>query len=566
MQTETNIEAQPENAVNMVVVGRIAHRTDTHIGMVYPSESGQSVLIVNRKDINTTPSTGLSLPNTADRIYGFTQAVCPTCNNEASARRQVVFTTDAEGNETRQTIKCSSCDGKGHIKAFPNGHEPVIDDEAQASVAADIAQGNLPDAYTPAFQSMFKGGRGGIMDEWDTEIVARSLGAVAPNGEFVPVSPAIIQHFNESYATEEMPFGIPVGRTKTDVYATKQHREMLEPFIAHCDTAGLRYNLWGANKGQDAYMDILLAENGSRDEVMASLRALRDAAGASNYDDSQFGMRGLKDNPDAVIRFGIQIHHSFDGAFTVRGFAERAACLNGMIATDEKNLLSVQHKKGVMAELNFTALVPIIINAAFELHGEMLEVDAMNDLVIDRADFESILVLAQERGIISFPSVGKNNQLTGGRVFRAACQGWADPSLPWVAVGQGEGDTAMSLNHAYNIFTGAFTHQVEANDTHGRVTGGKAISVPNVQKQLRAVHNFMREIQNTTYAQARADGCSTMEDIAEWVAFNGHPMLNDVAHADADAGHILPRITVHMGTDNERTVQLSSVIAAPMVA
>ena len=106
MQTETKTENRTENNTNMVVVGRIAHRTDTHIGVVYPSESGSSVLIVNRKDINTTPSTGLSLPNTADRIYGFTQAVCPTCNNEASARRQVVFTTDAEGNEVRNTIKC----------------------------------------------------------------------------------------------------------------------------------------------------------------------------------------------------------------------------------------------------------------------------------------------------------------------------------------------------------------------------------------------------------------------------------------------------------------------------
>lgn len=565
MQTETEKEARIENDPNMVVVGRIAHRTDTHIGVVYPSESGQSVLVVNRKDINTTPSTGLSLPNTPNRIYGFTQAVCPSCNNEASARRQIVFSTNEEGEETRSTVKCPTCLGKGHITDFTNGHQPTIDDETQG-ICDDIAQGNLPDAYTPAFQSMFKGGRGGIMDEWDTEIVARPLGAVAPNGEFVPVSPAIIQHFNESYATDEMPFGITVGRTKTEVYATKQHREMLEPFIAHCDTAGLRYNLWGANKGQDAYMDILLAENGSRDEVMANLRALRDAAGATNYDDSEFGMRGLKDNPSAVIKFGIQIHHSFDGAFTVRGFAERAACLNGMIATDEKNLLAVQHKKGVMAELNFTALVPMIINAAFELHGEMLEVDAMNDLAIDQADFESILVLAQQRGIISFPSIGKNNQLTGGRVFRASCQGWADPSLPWVAVGQGEGDTALSLNHAYNIFTGAFTHQVEANDTHGRVTGGKAISVPNVQKQLRAVHTFMREIQNTTYASARADGCSTMEDIAEWVAFNGHPMLNEVAHTDADEGHILPRITVNMGLDTERTVQLTSRIARPMVA
>lgn len=563
MQTEIENEARIENDPNMVVVGRIAHRTDTHIGVVYPSESGQSVLVVNRKDINTTPSTGLSLPNTPDRIYGFTQAVCASCNNEASARRQIVFSTNDEGEEIRTTVKCPTCLGKGHITDFTNGHQPVIDDETQA-VCDEIAQGNLPHAYTPAFQSMFKGGRNGIMDEWDCEITALPLHAMSPSGEFVPVSPAVIQHFNQSYATEDNPLGALIGRTKTSVYATKQHREMLEPFIAHCDTAGLRYNLWGANKGQDAYMDILLAENGTRNEVMSSLRDLR-ASGDSDMDFRPDYQNGIQD-PRAVIKFGIQIHHSFDGSFTVRGFAERVACLNGMVATDAKNLLAVQHKKGVMDALDFTALIPVIIASAMELYDEMLEVDAMNDLAIDHADFESILVLAQERGLITFPSIGKNNQLTGGRVFRATCQGWADPSLPWVAVGQGEGDNAMSLNHAYNLFTGAFTHQVEANDTHGRVTGGKAISVPNVQKSLMAVHRFMREIQNSTYEAARSDGCSTVEDISEWVAFNGHPMLNDVAHAHADEGHILPRITVNMGQDTERTVQLTSRIARPMVA
>jgi len=277
-------------------------------------------------------------------------------------------------------------------------------------------------------------------------------------------------------------------------------------------------------------------------------------------------MPALRDNPQAVIKFGVQLHHSFDGAFTIRGYAERVACLNGMVATDTKNLLSVQHKKGVMAELNFTALVPLIIQSALELYGEMLEVDAMNNLSINDTEFESILVLAEKRGLLSFPSVGKNNQLTGGRVFRCAVQGWADPSLPWVSVGQGEGDSARTLNHIYNILTGILTHQVEANDAHGKVTGGKAISVTRVQQQLRDVHTFMREIQNTTRDEAFADGCTTVEDIAQWVEFNGHPMLNNTTHDDADEGHILPRITVHMGTEDERSVQLTSVFARPMVA
>lgn len=560
MSADIQTEAKPENNTNMVVVGRIAHRTMTHVGVVYPSPSGQSILVVNRQDINTTPSTGLPLPNRNDRVYAFTRAVCPSCNNEPSARRQIVFTTDGDGNEVQNTIKCASCDGKGHISDFTNGHEPVIDDEAQELVDS-LAQGILPDVHTPAFQSMMKGGRNGIMTEWDVHITPVFAGAMV-DGEFKEFTPAQVQHFNTDFKSDEMPHGLAVGRPKTGVYHTLQHREALEPFIAHCDNAGLRYSLWGSNGGQDAYMDIMLAENGTRHEVIASLRALRESAQMTG----DFTIPSLRDDPNAVIKFGVQLHHSFDGAFTIRGYAERVACLNGMVATDTKNLLSVQHKHGVMAELNFTDLVPLIIQSALELYGEMLEVDAMNNLSINDTEFESILVLAEKRGLLSFPSIGKNNQLTGGRVFRCAVQGWADPSLPWVSVGQGEGDSARTLNHIYNILTGILTHQVEANDAHGKVTGGKAISVTRVQQQLRDVHTFMREIQNSTRAEAFADGCTTLEEVAQWVEFNGHPMLNNTTHADADEGHILPRITVHMGTNDERSVQLTSVFARPMVA
>ena len=571
-------KTQPEEKKNMVVVGRIGFRTDTHIGVVYQSqENTESILVINRQDLTETPSTGMMLPPSAgaNRAYAFSKAICPSCNNEASQRRSVLITEDEEGNEHREVIKCQTCDGKGHVSDFPTqenhvGHDytPVIDDELH-TLTDGLAYGNLPDAHHPIFRGQFSGGRGGRTDDWDSHIVARNLGAVV-DGEFSPVvemkngTPTftLIQHFNEAYATPEMPLGEPIGRTKTDVYATRQHREMFEDFINHCEAAGLRYNLWGANKGQDAYMDIMLAEKGTREEVIGSLRSLREAARMS--EDIEFPR--LRDNPNAVISFGIQLHHSFDGAFTVRGIAQRVACLNGMVATDAKNLLSLMHKKGIMDAIVMSELVPMLISAAFDLYGEILQVDAMNDLVIDQADFESILVLAQKRGILSFPSIGKNNQLTGGRVFRAATQGWADPSVPWVSVGQGEGDSAQTLNHIYNIFTGIITHQVEARDLHGNVTGGKAIGINRVQSQLMEVHRMCRDIQNTTYEAARDAGCTTAEDIAEWVAYNGHPMLNDTYHEDADEGHILPRITVHMGTDNERTVQLTSRYAAPLVA
>lgn len=556
-RADTTPEA-PQQTAHMVVVGHFTGLTDTHVQVTFPAMSGDRTLTVKRTDLRASGSTGVAVPGSNARAVSFACAVCPTCNNEPAERRSVSFSTDDEGNEVRTVTKCATCNGKGHVSDFGTD-TPVIDPD-HADIVDHLTNGNLPPGAEPVFRSMQSGGRSGRVDQWDVEIVARPLMAMTPSGTPVPVSPLIVQHFNEAYASEEMPHGAPIGRTKTGTYATVQHRTALQPFIDHCEAAGLPYTAWGANRGQDAYVDIMLAENGTREEVIANLKALSNAAGAGDGSGGlggAFSMSGLRDNADAVIRFGIQIHHTFDGAFTVRGIAERVACLNGMVATKAEDLLTLQHKKGVMDHINWSGLAPLLTETALRLFAEMQNVVRMNTLPLATEDWEALLVLAEERGILSWPSLGQNNQLTGGRVFRAAAQGWQDPSLPWVAVGGNDGDTAGSLNHAYNVFTGIVTHQVAAHDAYGRVTGGKAISVSRTQDMLQRVHMLMREVQDDAEAAAAAAGA---DDVGAWIFNNGIPMLNNVAHEDADEGHILPRITLNAGQDNERTKQLLSVI------
>ena len=84
------------------------------------------------------------------------------------------------------------------------------------------------------------------------------------------------------------------------------------------------------------------------------------------------------------------------------------------------------------------------------------------------------------------PKLGKQGQLTGGRVFRAMVEGWAHPEREFVMVGGDNPKTVIkSLNHLYNIYTGIYTHQQGTNDRFGSVSGGKAIGLDATTKNPR---------------------------------------------------------------------------------
>ena len=479
------------------------------------------------------------------RAFAIEEMTCEVCENNNAGdnkKRSVAIELDEEGKETRTFSTCQNCNGRGILTDFGT-NTPNIDGEHGDTVSL-MEQGGLPQSSQPIFASVDSGNRGGLTSQWDQPINRLELGALTPNGDYVTVQPPVVQHFNPAYASIEMPHGYPIGRPKTGVYATVQHAKIFAPIIENCEKEGLPFHAWGTNRGQDAYLDILLAENGSREDVIANLKKLGST-----------GMT-LRDNPDAIVKFGIRIHHSFDGALSVSGFAERCACANGMFSTQSHSLLKAQHKLGVMDKLDFSELGGMICEAALTMWNEMIKVGEMNHIPLDKAAWDSLLVLLEQRKLLSYPKVGQNGQLTGGRVFRAATQGWNDPTLDWVAVGGDNPDTVGSLNHGMNVLTGITTHQVEANDVHGRVTGGQAISVARTEKTLRDTHGVFREVQDSAYAgfvEEMGRQPDNMGELEEWVAFNGVPMLNEFA-ADQQ-GNILPEVTKDIKNEAGQVVQ-----------
>jgi len=547
------IETQATQTYHMVVIGDITERTKTHLTVRYPALSSDKTLVINRSEMGASGSTGIIQQDlnqqSSIRAFSFKRALCPTCegNNDGdSKKRQRITEVDESGNQNITIHKCPTCDGKGTLTSFPADMTPSIEPE-WADIVGDLELGYAPSHMQPTFASAFAGKRGGKMDDWNVEIVSKPLMALTPTGVAKPVNPPIYQHFNEQYASEEHPHGLQIGRTKTDSYYTMQHHEALQPYIDLCDKLDLPYTTYGANYGCDAYMDIMLAENGTKKEIMDALRIAKTDGVEGNYDFG--GSNSVTKNPAGVIKFGVQIHHSFDGSLSMRGICERVACLNGMISEETLDILSIMHK-GNMAKMDLGNLAEMVLKAAIEMWKEMSYVEGMNNINLNDNDFEKLLVVLEERKIIIYPRLGQKGNLIGGQTFRNATQGWSDPTQEWVAVGGEHDGEVNSLYHAYNIISGIHTWRPAVADAHGSIgAGNKAIGQDRTHSQMAKGHKVFRELQDSAVEAFEATHGHTpnAQEINEYVEANGIPMLNAIQ--PTEAGHYLPELLSVVGDD-----------------
>mgnify|MGYP003147994568 CR=1 FL=1 len=595
MQEVTQNDGQNDTN-HIVVIGTISQLSANQITVAFDVGGTTRHITGNRADLGASGSTGVSL-NDLDtkKAFSFKRCICPRCNNnDVGAKDGMTEAELAAANVRKKShengiYKCKPCNGTGYIKALPVSMNCSYDVEWD-DIFHSLQSGQIPEGSGVIFPSVLSGGRSGNTDAWNQHITRVALQAPNPiTGEMEVITtkdkdgnvvPTIIQHFNELYADETQPHGMPIGRPKTHVYRTVQHEDVLFPWIKMCVEKGLPYSLHGANYGQDAYLQIMLSKNGSRQEIINALRT----EGRSIDEDTGRTMALSKD-PKALISFGIQIRSSFDGSISFTAVAERVACLNGMVAKDRVNLLALSHKNSVISimEKQWESLAQTILAGALNMWDEMREVEMMNDLQLTREDVERLAVIMEDRGIISWPGLGKAQQLTGGRVFRAMREGWANPQASrgnapsFVAVGGDDPGVVNSLNHFYNVLTGITTHQIDANDVHGRVTGGKAINQDATEKSLKAIHDLCREVQisaNNAYAQYVEESGDDSMTLGEYCEMYGIPMLEAI-EADEN-GHYLPVLEYEQVTkDTQGKVisrevlhnhQLTLDFVAPMVA
>lgn len=606
MPSITQTEAPSASFNHIVVVGSITERTPTQVTVSYPSMMGDTSLTVTRTEFGAGGSIGVRLNDSldndnTDRAFAIKRCVCPTCdgNNDGSeevisgnkntstlvaelevikARRVIV-----EIDDVRTTVKCDTCKGTGKATALPVNLSPSIDGEWQ-DLTESMTGGELPDSHQPAFKSAFNGRRGGIVDNiTDMTMAYKETMLENIHGDMVGTGSHMV--LNQGYASKENNFlGMQLGRPKTDVYAFAQHSVVVDEVIDMCSKAGLPYSCYGTNYGQDAIVDIRITGTAHKAEAIADLKA-REAAGEFG-DNTGYGLMSVLRDAKAegsdlgVVGFGVQIRHSFDGALTVRGIAERVVCTNGWVGTEQTVILSVSHKKGVFNNIDFTNLWSIVTESVLEMMAQYNTIEDMNSIALGPAELAALIALKAERGIISYPSIGQDAQLTGGRQFRAFTQGWGNPDEAWVAVGEEhDGSTVGSLYHAYQNSNGIIGHQPAVADAHGRVDGGKAVSFSKTNADLAKQHSLFVEIQQDA-VRAFTDNMGRSPqgtELNEFIAEYGIPMLNDMVATEARSetvgkdsagnitirewavGDILPTIVKNVGQDNEVSRTLDAV-------
>lgn len=588
---------------NIVVVGEVVSRTPTHVVVLYESMSGLSQLNITRTEFDVGNSTGVKLDERStdtQRAFAVKRCECPVCNNNndmadeviannkdpstlrdelqaINVRRQVI-----EIDGVRSVVKCDTCAGKGKITSLPMNLSPVIDGE-WGDLVESMRVGELPPTQMKPFMGRFKGKRAGIVDEWDIPMEYRELTVDNIHGETVGTGNHMV--INRAYANESNNFvGMQIGRTKTDVYAFAQHSDVLPHFMDWASQNGLPFHAYATNFGCDAMIDIHICDLQSKDEAIQSMRDARE----NGTGISTTGFEAFDDllNP-ANMSFGVQIRHSFDGSLSIRGVMQRLVCANGMVGTREINLMAAQHKKGVWETISFSAIAEMVMTLVGELFNQYEAVESMNEITLNPTDLEALIALQVERGIMSYPSIGQDAQLTGGRQYRLFTQGWADPNQEWVSVGeQHDGSQAGTLYQAYQNMNGIINHQPSIRDAHGSVDGGKAISFSKTEQDLEKQHSLFIEVQNDAVrAFTQATGAEPKAgELQAFVDEYGIPMLNNMVAQESrtetvskdragnvtirqwNAGDILPTIVKNVGSNNEVTRPLTAQFNMAVVA
>ena len=585
---------------HIVVIGSLDHMTDTKVVIDYEGTSGPDLVTVTRTDFDpNSGSIGVALSDGL-RAYAFTRCICPTCNNTNNSetpRTQVIEVTNEDGTVTREKVACPTCDGKGTLKVLPNpqsitnpDHIDTVDSLQQGTFGANI----------PMPSMSRKGGMGAVLDDWNAHITHQKASFVNTFGEMVECGD-VVQHFNTAYAAPDNDhLGVLVGRTKGSTYTTMQHGPMMQPFLDAAQASGLPHCIYGANRGRDAILDIGIGDSrdpqGISDNINRLMGRTPDAEGNFPSNPMQdiadsMGEHYARGYGGSVVNFGLQVKHSFDGAFTVNIVMERLVCTNGMVTTTARSMVSIGHKGDTIGRIDMPKLATAVLAMFSNTWTEMQMVDAMNEIPVLGADVERVLALLCNNKIAGFRYPGLSNikqrdgaeyQMSGGKKFRNFLDGMANPSNHWVNVGgTSDNDKRNTLNHVLNVLTGLETHNVPARDGMGGLIMGstpKPTTHASKQESLQAIHYVCRAIQDSAIEDYKNSGASSEMTLQDYITENGIPMLNEVDRAEAATitggkthqftwaeGDILPTIEV-VSANNATDVLRSRVLTAQYVA
>ena len=433
-------------------------------------------------------------------------------------------------------------------------HEEIMDDNDEVPIWANSS--TLPtilvdgvDAGPPAgpFDNMlYAGGRKEKASiDWDFDPVRKPAfvlfsesdeddsGEGGQTGVFRPArvnnekgEPSAFHIFNPMYAEEKRPAGAYLG-TFSSSYYPMPYRDGFGPVLDLAAEKGWSAQVIAWDEGKRAACFIDVTSNVDWDSINHPLI------------EDNWQKRGFFNTGD--YRIGIAIHNSLDGssAFKVQAVAERLLCTNGMVMGDRATLINLKHTKGVLGNYDFDGLADKIGEVIQSAAQEILVAEAMRGIEVDRSVFEKLMTICERKGLITKPVLkhDKEGKFQGirvgsGRMWRLMGQGWTKPTEEWVAVNSEDKGT---LYHAYNVLTGAITHNPTWTDGTEKIPG-KTMNFNTLHERLHTVHKVLGKLTKDVYSKMDASEtqdlfttkAASVDAIGE--CLDKIPMFSEVLH------------------------------------
>jgi len=346
----------------------------------------------------------------------------------------------------------------------------------------------------PFDAALLSGGRENKVANWDFDPVLKpafvlqdnddngSMGATISRVNKGDGEPAAFHIFNPDYKDENRPMGAHLN-TVTDRFYAKPYREGFEQIMELATENGWNARPIAFNEGGRATLYCDVTDSINWDEALTSSVGQR------------WQELGLFKPGD--YRVGFSVNDSLDGssAFKVQAVAMRLQCTNGMVLGNKSTLISMKHTDKLKT-YDFSALADKINKVILAAQEELMLVESMKGIEVERDSFEKLMTLCEKNGLITKPKVtrddaGQVTALGGAHMWRLMGQGWTNPSEPWVAVSN---EDRGSLYHVYNILTGAVTHKPEYQDASGAKLKGRVLTVDAVTDRLSTIHNVFGKL------------------------------------------------------------------------
>jgi len=302
--------------------------------------------------------------------------------------------------------------------------------------------------------------------------------------------------FNPNFESDKEPAGAHLGCVSGRYFALP-YEAVVQPLLDNAARNGWQSSVTAYNRGKKMRMDCDVAGVANTREEAAerlkghNLNAILD----SNY------IQEVASKLHRIWKYGFTIFNSLDGtgSLRVQAASMRLLCANGQTSGTSRNLFTLSHNKGIMEPYDWDSMADSINDVIVEAQAGLVAVESMAQIPLLGNMFERLITLCTRRGLLSLPKEDNKGNLKSNLMWRLFGHGWTNPNESWVAVPEEQKGT---LFHAYQVMSGAITHQPEWTDGESKLKGRKS-GLATYNSRLRALDEVFGGLGHTIMGDAK---------------------------------------------------------------